>query len=166
MGHPGAAALRRSGRLIRRHLIAAALAAALAASAQAADLSGAAVALDGDSLDLAGVAIRLHGIDAPEFDQPMGRAAHAALAALIAGRKVACTPVDVDRHHRIVATCRAGGTDLGQAMVGAGLAIAYRRYSTRYVAAEDEARQAARGLWAGPFIAPEDWRRRRNSPGE
>ncbi|HZA65683.1 MAG TPA: hypothetical protein VE592_01970 [Geminicoccaceae bacterium] len=42
-----------------------------------------------------------------------------------------------------------------------GLALAYRRYSRDYVAAEDEARVAGRGMWAGTFEPPWDWRRGR-----
>ncbi len=40
-----------------------------------------------------------------------------------------------------------------------GLALAYRKYSKRYVPEEDEAKAAKRGLWAGEFAAPWDWRR-------
>jgi hypothetical protein len=38
-------------------------------------------------------------------------------------------------------------------------ALAYRRYSMDYVAAENTAREARRGIWKGKFIAPWDWRR-------
>ena len=40
-----------------------------------------------------------------------------------------------------------------------GVALAYRRYSKKYVPEEDEAKAAKRGLWAGEFVAPWDWRR-------
>jgi hypothetical protein len=42
--------------------------------------------------------------------------------------------------------------------VRAGLALAYRRYSNDYVAEENAARDAKRGLWSGEFTPPWDWR--------
>src|SRR5512143_3038749 len=52
-------------------------------------------------------------------------------------------------------------------MVRAGLALAYRRYSTDYVDEETEARNAKRGLWASEFTAPWDYRREtRDSPSQ
>ncbi|MEC8642951.1 MAG: hypothetical protein VXZ67_08565 [Pseudomonadota bacterium] len=45
-------------------------------------------------------------------------------------------------------------------LVANGLALAYRRYSTDYVDAEAVARENHRGMWAGDFEAPWDWRRR------
>jgi hypothetical protein len=39
-------------------------------------------------------------------------------------------------------------------------ALAFRRYSTAYVADEDWARDHKNGLWSGAFVAPWDWRHR------
>jgi hypothetical protein len=64
-----------------------------------------------------------------------------------------------DDYGRIVAVCRSGSTDLGGAMVRAGLALASRQYSNAYVAVETAARTARRGLWAGEFTPPWEWRR-------
>lgn len=36
-----------------------------------------------------------------------------------------------------------------------------REYSSNYVAAEDGARAAKRGIWAGAFDIPADWRKER-----
>ena len=50
-------------------------------------------------------------------------------------------------------------------MVRRGLAIVYRKYlpdpkmRIQYLAVEDEAREARRGIWAGKFIEPSKWRR-------
>jgi hypothetical protein len=49
--------------------------------------------------------------------------------------------------------------DLGAWMVSEGLALAYRRYSHDYVDEEAEARAARRGVWAGEFVKPREWRR-------
>jgi endonuclease YncB( thermonuclease family) len=44
-------------------------------------------------------------------------------------------------------------------MVRQGWAVAYTRYSLRYVPDELIARFADRGIWFGDFTTPEDWRR-------
>jgi hypothetical protein len=44
-------------------------------------------------------------------------------------------------------------TDL-RGWLGLGRAVAFRRYSDRYVGEEDEARRAGSGLWAGFFDHP------------
>jgi endonuclease YncB( thermonuclease family) len=135
-------------------------------------MSGRVRVLDGDSIDLAGESIRLFGIDAPESRQlcrdgagrpyRCGYAATRALAAATAGRTVACTRVEHDRYHRQVAICTADGRDLGDTMVRAGHAVELPEYSSgRYAAAEREARAARRGLWAGSFVPPSEWRHRR-----
>ena len=131
-------------------------------------VEGRASVVDGDTLEIHGARIRLHGIDAPESRQSCTRAegewrcgteAARALDALVADRPVSCEVRDVDRYRRLVATCRQGATDLNAAMVRAGMAMAYRRYSRDYVAAEDAARAEGKGIWAGPFTPPWDWRR-------
>jgi endonuclease YncB( thermonuclease family) len=54
---------------------------------------------------------------------------------------VSCVKVDIDRYHRIVASCSVAGGDVGRYMVGSGLAVAYRKYSTAYVPDEEAASQ-------------------------
>lgn len=125
--------------------------------------------IDGDTLRLDGESVRLHGIDAPETGQDCtdsrgtrydcGRRATRTLAALVHGRAVSCTGRERDRYGRLVAVCRAGGTEVNQAMVTAGWTLAFRRYSQDYVDAEAQAKQARRGLWSGRFTEPWVWRR-------
>jgi Staphylococcal nuclease homologue len=57
--------------------------------------------------------------------------------------------------------CYADRIDIGGALVERGLAIAFRRYSDKYLANEERARAARRGLWAGTFEMPWDYRKRR-----
>jgi endonuclease YncB( thermonuclease family) len=132
---------------------------------------GRARVVDGDSLDVAGEHVRLFGIDAPELaqwcrdvrggDYACGRLAARALADLVAGKTVTCTPLDHDRYERDVARCSVDGRDLGETMVRAGNAVELSRYSRgAYTAAEREARAASRGVWAGTFEEPAEWRRR------
>jgi endonuclease YncB( thermonuclease family) len=150
-------------------------AAALACSAQtgcapkAADaITGRAKVVDGDSLEIGADRIRLYGIDAPEGRQECrrngkpwrcGDDAAAKLRSLVRGATLRCTPRDMDEYGRSVAVCRNGNVDVNAQMVRSGLALAYRRYSGDYVAEEDEARGAKRGLWASEFTPPWEWRR-------
>ncbi len=48
-------------------------------------------------------------------------------------------------------------------MVRAGLALAYRQYSMRYVDLENAARADREGMWAGLFVEPWTWRRSGNA---
>lgn len=126
---------------------------------------------DGDSLRLSGVRIRLEGIDAPELDQrctrngvvyPCGREARAALQSMIEGAVITCRGRRHDRYDRLLARCTARETDINRAMVEAGWAVAYGDYEH----AQAQARRAGRGLWAGQFERPQDWRRAQGSPPE
>ncbi len=44
-------------------------------------------------------------------------------------------------------------------MVRQGLALAYRRFSLDYVDEEAAAQATRRGIWAGEFVPPWEWRR-------
>jgi len=72
---------------------------------------------------------------------------------------VQCDPQGTDRYGRTLAVCRAGGVEINRALVQAGAAMAYRKYSTAYVAEERAAQRAGVGLWAGPAQVPEAFRR-------
>lgn len=130
-------------------------------------VSGVARVLDGDTLDITGTRVRLYGIDAPEHDQTCRRAgrtyacgqeAAAALRGLLGARTVACQRRDTDRYGRTVAVCAVSGTDVNGWMVAQGHALAYREYSTDYVPQETAARSAKRGLHAGTYVNPADFR--------
>jgi len=140
----------------------------------AATFSGVPQIVDGDGLRIDGRNLRLHGIDAPEVGQiceggpgapvagpfDCGAWARDALAARIAGAQVACVQRDFDaRYGRPVVQCDLAGADLNEALVAGGYALAYRRYSRDYVAAEDAARAARAGLWATTMQTPEAFRR-------
>ena len=130
---------------VARCLLASLAVALLLCGAVQAELSGSATVVDGDTLRLGGQNVRLHGIDVPERKQTClvagkrwacGRAAARALAKRVAGRSVSCTATDRDRYGRVVTVCRAADVDLNAWMVTNGWALAYRRYSTDYVAEE------------------------------
>jgi len=133
-------------------------------------VSGRVQVTDGDSFEIDGTRIRLNAIDAPEGRQTCvrngsiwrcGDEAAAKLRALVAGNTVVCTRKDTDSYGRMVAVCRNGTADLGAQMVSAGLALAYRQYGNDYVDEENAARAARRGLWAGEFTAPWEYRQSR-----
>lgn len=148
-------------------IILALLALALPLPAAAQSFTGPARAIDGDTLDMAGERIRLFGIDAPESAQSCtrkgapwacGKDAAALLAGKVAGRSVECVQRDRDDYGRIVATCRAGGSDLGGVMVREGMAIALTRFSADYVAAEARAKSFGLALWGSQFQTPAEFR--------
>jgi endonuclease YncB( thermonuclease family) len=131
-------------------------------------ISGRAEVTDGDSFEIGSTRVRLFGVDAPEGrqsctrggnDWACGNEAARKLRSLIGDRTVACTQRDIDDYGRRVAVCRSGAADLAAEMARSGFAVAYRRYSSDYVDEENEARAAKRGIWAGDFAAPEDYRR-------
>ncbi len=140
----------------------------IAGYAMAAEITGRPYVTDGDTLRFGKQAVRIAGIDAPERKElcdedttrarPCGQIAAKALRDKIGNQVVTCTGSTIDRYSRRVATCYAAGEDLGAFMVRSGQALAYRRYSEAYVAEEDEARKAGRGIWAGSFVAPWTWR--------
>jgi endonuclease YncB( thermonuclease family) len=125
--------------------------------------------VDGDTISINGVQIRLEGIDAPETAQTCvgakgdtwqcGITGTQRLAGLVKGERVICDKSGHDRYNRTLAYCRLeNGTELNAWMVRQGFALAFVRYSSKYVNEEKEAREANRGLWAGTFQAPWDWR--------
>lgn len=135
--------------------------------ALALSIEGRAEAVDGDTLHVSGHKVRLFGIDAPELGQTCdrggrgwacGASAREMLEAIVARGRVACTLRDVDRYGRDVAVCKVAGDDIAALMVRQGGAIAYRRYSERYVNAENAARREGIGLWSARWVAPEDYR--------
>lgn len=125
--------------------------------------------VDGDTLRLGDRTLRLAAVDAPERGQTCtdqanrpfdcGAAAAEALSRLVNGRSVVCRVQGRDRFGRGLGTCTAGGAELNAGMVSAGWALAYGDEPLMTLR-ELEARVAGRGLWAGGFTRPEEWRRR------
>jgi len=156
--------------------IAALVFAAMVANAIAADpIIGRASVVDGDTIEIQGQRIRFNGVDAPESRQlcldgagekyRCGQAAALALADFLdAHRPTSCTEVDRDRYKRVVAVCSAGGRDVADWLVSSGHALDWPRYSKgAYVDAQNDARAARRGVWAGSFALPWEWRKDRDA---
>jgi endonuclease YncB( thermonuclease family) len=147
-------------------------------------LIGRASVIDGDTLEIHGQRIRIWGIDAPESRQACtlagetyrcGQVAALHLSELIGAHPVTCTPHGrPDRYRRIVVRCEVTAVckdadctnatfrrDLGGWMVAAGWAVDFPRYSDgEHAEQQFEAREACKGLWAGEFQMPWEWRAR------
>jgi len=140
----------------------------LLSSVASADLSGTALIVDGDTITISGNKIRLSGIDTPEQNQACRRAgitwrcgykATETLRNWTYTKEVRCIGDTKDRYGRLIANCFVDGYNVNARLVYEGLALAYRKYSKQYVPEEDKARAAKRGMWAGEFVAPWDWRK-------
>jgi endonuclease YncB( thermonuclease family) len=127
-----------------------------------------------------GTGIRIFGIDAPESDQlyrdedgeqyRCGQKASNALFDFIDGRPVECVEVDRDRWKRAVSVCTVGGTDIADWLVRNGLALDWPKYWPKYskggyADAQTEAKREQRGMWAGSFIEPWNYRACKRSGG-
>lgn len=131
-------------------------------------LYGKAKVVDGDTLRVAGADIRLFGIDTPELHQlctkrgkewPCGEAAKARMVTLTEGKMVRCDTKGRDSlYRRPVAVCWAGNTELNRVIASEGLAVIDERYPSEYQKEQAAARKAKRGVWAGDFESPKDWR--------
>ncbi len=89
------------------------------------------------------------------------RAATNALKKMIGDGPVRCE-IEPERgkYGRAIGVCFSqDGTDLNGWLVRNGYGLAYWKYSKRYVKDEEAARRERRGLHAGTFVPPWDWRR-------
>ena len=144
------------------------------------EISGVPKIVDGDTVHINENKFRLEGIDAPEMrqqckkesfkisfligftfykDYNCGRVSKEKLITKIDATEIKCISSSKDRYKRYIATCFKGKTNLNQWMVRNGFAIAYRRYSKKYVPDEDFAKENKLGLWQGKFMSPEKWRK-------
>ena len=128
-------------------------------TAEAATFTGRPLVVDADTVIMSGERIRLKGIDAPEITQryldaeqqsyPGGQVSTHALI-----DKIGVSPL----------TCIGDDLDVNGWLVQHGYALAYRKYSTRYIPEEEEAKALKRGVWSGTFTMPGEWRREQRSP--
>ena len=124
---------------------------------------------DGDTIKINDQKIRLFGIDAPETkqfckevylsflifnfkrDYNCGKKSTNALKKKIKDKK--------DRYKRNIGICYLKRQDINSWLVKNGYAIAYRRYSKKYIIDEQYAEDNKLGIWQGTFMEPEKWRR-------
>ena len=121
---------------------------------------------DGDTITIIGdgntqYKIRLNAIDAPEKSQNFGQKSKQQLSNYVFGKDVTVTWKSKDKYGRVLGTVFVGGKDINLQMVRDGYAHHYKRFdsSPAYAAAETEARQMRRGLWADDNpVEPEKFR--------
>lgn len=126
---------------------------------------------DGDTISVmkAGraVKIRLEGIDCPELGQDFGTRAKQFTSALVFGKDVEVKEYSRDIYRRTVAGVFVEGQDLSLALVKAGLAWHFKKYSSdpALAEAEEQARKAKTGLWSMPNpVPPWEWRKAHGRP--
>ena len=141
-------------------------------------ISGMVKIIDGDTLKIGEKKIRLYGIDAPEKaqnckkiyfsflifnfqkDYKCGERSTLALSKKLNNKKVKCILEDnKDKYKRNIGTCYIENQDINRWLVKNGYAVAYTKYSRKYVLDEQYAMENKLGIWRGTFIRPEKWRR-------
>ena len=141
-------------------------------------ISGFAKVVDGDTIKINSKKIRLYGIDAPEKKQKCkktyltisfmsftkdymcGEVSTQKLIKKINKQKLNCNIIDVDRYKRLIGECFKRNINLNSWMVSNGYAVAYRKYSKKYVSDEINAKNNKLGIWQGKFEMPWDYRRK------
>jgi endonuclease YncB( thermonuclease family) len=132
-------------------------------------IEGKAIVNDGDSITIDGQRIRLQGIDAPELAQQCyrdrqpyqcGVIAKESLRNMITNRSISCQIEGVDQYKRYLGHCFRYGQNLNARMVETGNALAYRRYSKRYIQQEEQARANNLGIHRMKYTYPWDWRKK------
>ena len=142
-------------------------------------ISGFAKVVDGDTIKINSKKIRLYGIDAPEKKQKCkktyltisfmsftkdymcGEVSTEKLIKKINKQKLNCNILDVDRYKRLIGECFKRNINLNSWMVSNGFAVAYRKYSKKYVSDEINAKNNKLGIWQGKFEMPWDYRRKK-----
>lgn len=122
-----------------------------------------------DTLKIQNRYFKLYGIDAPELNQKCaddnGRSYNCGMIAArwlrdwIMDSDVECQIMQQDKKGNMFGTCSYGPYDLGAAIVNAGWAVAYTKYTDIYSPYELQAKVNHRGLWQGNFYMPWDWRK-------
>ena len=142
------------------------------------NISGKAEVIDGDTIKINKKKIRLFGIDAPEKkqickkiyidfiifnfqkDYKCGEKSTLALVKKVKDKKIKCIlEAEKDRYKRNIGTCYVESKDINRWLVKNGYALAYKKYSKKYLLDEQYAKKNKLGLWRGTFMKPEKWRR-------
>ena len=143
------------------------------------EISGHAQIVDGDTIKINSQKIRLFGIDAPELkqtckktyltiiffsftkDYACGKISTEKLKKKINNKVINCKILDIDRYKRLIGECYKRNINLNSWLVSNGHAVAYRKYSKKYVSNEIIAKNEKKGIWQGKFEMPWDYRRKK-----
>jgi endonuclease YncB( thermonuclease family) len=116
--------------------------------------------IDGDSIivfhESRRVLIQLAAVDCPEMGQPWGKKAKQFTSYLTYGNQVVIWPAYKDSSGQLFAFVFTKDINLNKALLRAGLAWHYRKFSRDplLTALEMEARAAKKGLWSDPSPVP------------
>ena len=126
------------------------------------------------TLRINGLNIKMYGVDAPDITQTCanhygqgyycGREARNWLQDWIENKEVTCHILGKVENNWATGACFVDNNkyDVGAVVVNAGWAVAYTKNTNIYVGYENQARNNNRGLWAGTFYKPWDWRKIQN----
>ena len=146
-------------------------------SSEITSITGHAEVTDGDTIKINTFKIRLNGIDAPEKkqkckrpyleifififyeDYSCGQKSTEALLKKINNQKITCKISNVDYFKRLIGECYKRKINLNAWLVSNGHAVAFRKYSKKYVSHETLAKQEKKGMWQGKFEMPWDYRK-------
>ena len=146
-------------------------------SSEIKSVTGHAKVTDGDTIKINTFKIRLDGIDAPEKkqkckrpyleifmftfyeDYSCGQKSTEALIKKINNQKITCKISNVDYFKRLIGECYKRKINLNAWLVSNGHAVAFRKYSKKYVPDEILAKQEKKGIWQGKFEMPWDYRK-------
>ena len=141
-------------------------------------ITGIAEVIDGDTVRINNHRIRLFGIDAPEKKQlckriylsiiflsfkknyHCGEISTKKLVKLINNKTIQCYVKGKDRYKRKLAICHRNKLNINSWLVRNGHAVAYKKYSKKYIIQEAEARKSKLGMWRGDFEMPWEWRKK------
>lgn len=106
--------------------------------------------------------IRLAEIDAPEKEQPGGVESKSSLSGMVLKQRVRVQVRAVDKYGRLVAHLAVNGEGVSEQQLRRGMAWEYSSYhrNKAFIALQEEARRARRGLWADTSpMPPWEWRK-------
>lgn len=107
--------------------------------------------------------LRITDIDAPERNQRYGKQARRALMKLCKQADIHVTFTGIDKYQRELGYLTCNNTSVSESLIEHGYAWFNVRYSNNWAlqAAENEARQAKRGLWKQKNpMPPWEWRQK------
>jgi endonuclease YncB( thermonuclease family) len=106
--------------------------------------------------------VRLHGVDAPELDQPFGTQARTLVSALVIGRHVDLRLAGYSQDRLVADMVMRDGRSVAALLVADGAAWVDPHHSDpEATARQAAAQQARRGLWRdASAVPPWEWRQR------
>lgn len=142
-------------------------------------ISGISKVIDGDTIHIGQIKIRFYGIDAPEQGQickkdwvkiflfnlnknyNCGKISTNKLKNKIDNKFITCKWKNKDQYKRFIAECYKDKLNINAWMVQNGYAVAYTKYTKKFLTQQNIAKKNKLGLWSGTFEMPWDWRKKK-----